>query len=85
MPMACGHPLRQGLEDLFRPLFGHFANHGTLSGRSPPLPNSEMAARTQYAASRLHAKDNLKKAQLTINPTPRALSEGRVRSTFTER
>jgi len=49
MPMACGHPLRQGLEDLFRSLFGHFANHGTLSGRSPP--NSDMAARTQYIPS----------------------------------
>jgi len=83
MPMACGHPFRQGLEDLFRPLFGHFANHGTLSGRIlPPKVTWQPGPNTPHP--RLHAKDNRKKAQLTINPTPRTPGEGWARSTFQE-
>lgn len=75
MPMARSRSLAQGLEDLFRLPFGHSANHGMLSVRSP-FSSGDMAARAQYnAAPRLHAKDNLKKARLTITPIPRIANE----------
>ena len=53
-------------------LFGPFANRGVLLGK----PDSPDLIR---CLPRLHAKDNHKKAQLTINPAPRRPSKGWVR------
>jgi hypothetical protein len=72
-----------GVRSLARTRAGRSLSFTYYSGRSritvrcreeASSPSGDMAGpRTQYAASRLHAKDNLKKARLTINP-PHALS-----------